>query len=365
MPFKHTATPSSNRLYRNNGNKTFTDVGAAAGVDDDGGGTAAVWGDCDNDGDLDLYVTNNTPFASIQRPNRLYRNNGNGSFTEIGAAAGVDDNQVSAGAAWGDYDNDGDLDLYVARTNGKANLLYQNQGNCMFTEVGATAKVDDTGEALGVAWGDYDNDGDLDLNVGIHRGPNRLYRNDGNGMFTEVASNPGINVNDSGGGRGVAWGDYDKDGDLDFYVANDHPSDGIINRLFQNTQNDDNYLFVRPLDGQGRFNRHGATVRVFEAGTTDLVGMRSIDGGSGYFSQNAYDAHFGLEETGLYDIEVTFPGGFVVDKGIVPGLGNFSPLTGHFVQVNQIPEPATFILFLVGIGGTALYGVRRRRKPAA
>ncbi len=306
------APEGMNRLYRNNGDGSFIDVGQSAGVADTGDGNGVAFGDYDNDGDLDIYLANNRG-----GPNRLYRNNGDGSFIDVGQSAGVADTGWGQGIAFGDYDNDGDLDIYLANTSGGPNRLYRNNRDGTFTDVAAMVGVADTGNGNGVAFGDYDNDGDLDIylvNAGLQ--PNRLYRNNGDGSFTDVGQSVG--VADTGGGNGVAFGDYDNDGDLDIYVVNGGYFQLSNNRLYQNNQNDPNFLFVRPLDAQGRFNRHGAVVRVFEAGTGALVGMRTIDSGSSMASQNAYDAHFGLPSTGTYDIEVTFPGGIVQTLTDVP-----------------------------------------------
>ena len=196
----YVANNGASRLYRNNDDGTFTEVGNAAGVDDAGNGQGVAWGDYDNDGDLDLYLTNATS------ENRLYQNNGNGTFTEVGTSAGVNSTANSRGAAWGDYDNDGDLDLYLANA-GSGNLLYRNNSDGTFTDIGGSAGVDDTGNSWGVTWGDYDNDGDLDLyvaNAGSGE-PNRLYQNNGDDTFSEIGATAG--VDDNGVGIGVTWGD--------------------------------------------------------------------------------------------------------------------------------------------------------------
>jgi hypothetical protein len=211
---------SANLLYRNNANGTFTEAGASAGVNDSGNGWRVVWGDYDNDGDLDLYLTN----TGI---NRLYRNNGDGTFAEIGASAGVDDTGEGQGAAWADYDRDGDLDLYLAQAGG-VDKFYQNNGNGSYADVRGTAGITDSGNGHGVAWGDYDNDGNLDLYVGNPGSPSLLHRNNGNGTFTEVGASAGVNSSQSA--QSVAWADYDNDGDLDLYVAND----GSANLMYRN-----------------------------------------------------------------------------------------------------------------------------------
>ena len=211
---------SANRLYQNNGDGTFSETAAGAGVDDAGSGLAVAWADYDNDDDLDLFLSN------AAGANRLYQNSGAGTFAEVAAAAGVDDAEGSSGAAWADYDTDGDLDLYLPIW-GAANKLYQASGTGTFTDVAAAAGVNYAGNGRGVAWGDYDNDEDLDLYL-ANSGANLLYRNNGDGTFTEVGASAG--VDDAGDGQGAAWGDYDNDEDLDLYVT----SGGGQSRLYEN-----------------------------------------------------------------------------------------------------------------------------------
>ena len=203
---------SANRFYLNNGDGTFTEQGAATGTNDAGLGTGVAWGDYDNDGDLDLYLANQNT------PNRLYRNEGDGTFTDVGPASGTDDAGSGRSVSWSDFDDDGDLDLYLVNYSGVANRLFQNEGDGTFTDVGATSGTDDLGSSVSATWGDYDNDGDPDLYLSNHLSANRLYRNDGGGMFTDVAAASG--TADLERGRGTAWGDYDNDGDLDLYVVN-------------------------------------------------------------------------------------------------------------------------------------------------
>jgi hypothetical protein len=213
-----TGAGQANRLYENTGNSFYTEIGAAAGVADLANGRAVVWADYDNDGDADMFVSN---YAG---PDRLYRNNGSGTFTDVAVAAGLAYVGKCHSAAWADYDNDGHLDLFVCNYGTEIlpnpNLLYQNNGDGTFDEVAGTAGVADPSmPALACAWIDYDNDNDVDLYIAYDKlKGNILYRNDGDGTFTDVsaASNTGIQFN----AMGVAVADYDQNGHLDMYITN-------------------------------------------------------------------------------------------------------------------------------------------------
>ncbi|MGE4067155.1 MAG: penicillin acylase family protein [Vicinamibacterales bacterium] len=200
------------RLYRNDGGH-FTDVAREAGIDLHGTTRQPVWLDYDEDGDLDLFV------AFRDRPNVLLRND-HGHFTDVAPEVGLADGRKAVSAVWFDMDQDGDLDLFVANQEGEANGLFRNDAG-RFTDVADEAGVSARGRAaedggVGPAVADYDLDGDLDLFVANY-GANALYRNDGHGRFTDVAEASGI----SGHAHDVtaAWGDYDNDGDPDLYVA--------------------------------------------------------------------------------------------------------------------------------------------------
>ena len=256
LPGFKTTTPPTNFLYQNNGNGKFTDVTAAAGVGDTGYGMGCVTADYDNDGDTDLYVTN---FGG----NLLYRNNGNGTFTDVTAHAGVGGgDKWSSSCTFVDYDNDGNLDLYVVNyldyditkdrdwydsrgrriySNpqvyaGISDLLYRNNGDGTFTDVTRQAGVhNDDGKGLGVTCGDYDNDGHIDIYVANDTTPNFLYRNVGDGRFVDIGPFAGAAYNEHGvaeGGMGVDFGDYNNDSSLDIFVTN---FSNETNTLYHNT----------------------------------------------------------------------------------------------------------------------------------
>jgi len=216
-----------NQLYHNNGNGTFTKITSANPiVTDIAPSTSAVWGDYDNDGDLDLYVSNNIGYKNF-----LYRNEGNGNFISILNDPIVNYTGYSHGAAWADYDNDGFLDMFVADYfPTRFNKLYHNNSDGTFTEITNSPLVTDASYSVSSTWGDYDNDGDQDLFVSNTTDENNfLYRNEGSGQFTKITT--GDIVNDGGKSVGASWGDYDNDMDLDLFVSN---SGGQNNFLYKN-----------------------------------------------------------------------------------------------------------------------------------
>jgi VCBS repeat protein len=213
------------------------------------GGQPNAWADIDNDGDLDLFVG-----FGAGKPNRLYRND-RGTFVEIAAAAGIADLTDTRAAAWGDFDGDGNVDLYVGftRRSETHNKLYRNDGRSHFSDVGAAMGVDAVGETRQVAWVDVDNDGDLDLFVAMRDAPNVLFRNDG-GRFISVGRDLGLD--DPRRTVGAVWFDADEDGDLDVFVANQN---GDTNGFFRN----DGTRFVdvareRGMDAPGRPETSGS-----------------------------------------------------------------------------------------------------------
>jgi hypothetical protein len=235
-------------LYHNNGDGTFTDVTDKAGVGYPCFAMGAVVGDYNNDGWPDLLVT---CLGGVV----LYRNNGDGTFTDVTKQAGLSDTQYATGAAFGDYDNDGWVDLFVSHyvdfhledlpkfgssktcqyhglavqcgprgLKGAGDLLFHNNGDGTFTDVSKAAGVDDPHGyyGLGTVWSDFNDDGRLDLFVANDSTPNFLYRNDGKGHFTEVGFLAGTAVSQDGSeqaGMGVALGDYLHTGRLSIFVT--------------------------------------------------------------------------------------------------------------------------------------------------
>jgi hypothetical protein len=215
----------SNKLFRNHGVLGFADSTTSLVACPEGGDMGVVWIDYDDDSHLDLYRTN------AVRANCLLRNLG-GVFTPVAAGDAADPGQAQS-SAWADYDLDGDLDAFVTFWN-QPNKLFRNDGGGVFVD--ATPPVlADTGKGTGAAWADFDRDGDSDLYAGIRLG-GRLYRNEGGGSFTDVTT-PAL---DKVGVTGVTWGDYDNDGDLDLYLCRDL----VSNYLLRNDSTPDTVVFT-------------------------------------------------------------------------------------------------------------------------
>jgi hypothetical protein len=204
------ANEGQDTLYLNNMNGTFSKADpAGAGITETAAGWGVALGDYNGDGKQDIFVANNGQSA-------LYRNNGGGMFTNVATTAGIVTAMAQSRAAgWADYDKDGDADLFIANVG--ADLLYKNNGDGTFTDVTMAAGVADMAAGTAAAWADYDKDGDADLFV-ANAGQDFLYRNNGNGTFNQVATYSGMT--DAAAGQGAAWLDANGDGNLDLYVTN-------------------------------------------------------------------------------------------------------------------------------------------------
>jgi hypothetical protein len=350
------------RLYRNEGSR-FVDVTAEAGLLVEGGAVRQLaWVDFDGDGDLDLFV------AFRDRPNALYRNDGRGRFVDVARELGLADPRRTVGGVWFDYDQDGDLDLYIGNMDGDANGLYRNDGG-RFTDVA---------EAAGVVWGgrkpadpangtvtpcigDVDNDGRLDILTANYGTPG-LFLNKGNGRFEDVSIQWGMAIdgrydtcvfsdfdNDgrldvylngtvTGGVRypgyllrnrgsrfedvtpeqiktipadhGAQWVDVDRDGAVDLALTGmGKTAIPLILRNMLPAETARRSMSVRVVNDRGLALQAGAEVRLYASGTRRLIGTRLVDSGSGYNSQNDIPVHFGLPSAEPVDIEIVWPMG--------------------------------------------------------
>jgi hypothetical protein len=223
-------TGAMNALYKNNGGGNFTKISTGDIANYSGYCHGASWVDYNNDGYLDLFVTD----YMQTRFNLLYKNNGDETFTSVTNSALTQEAKRSIGATWADYDNDGDMDVFIPATNGESNSLYSNDGADVFTKMTAIGIASDNANSVGCSWGDYDNDNDLDLFVtNTSDQDNFFYVNNGNGTFTQNTSI--IIANDGGHSSSSNWVDFDNDGDVDLYVCND--------------QSDKNTMYINNGDG--------------------------------------------------------------------------------------------------------------------
>ncbi|MBK8903996.1 MAG: VCBS repeat-containing protein [Anaerolineaceae bacterium] len=288
----------SDRLYHNNGDGTFTDVTLLLHGKTYGAGFVASFTDYDNDGDQDIYLVNDEFLFPIG--NKLWRNDGPGCnghcFTEIAAEAGADTRVMGMGLATADYDNDSDFDFYFS--NAGPMTLLQNQGDGTFSDVAELAGVD---VPNGIAWAaaalDYDNDCWQDLYLAVmttadHSGlaANPLFRNNGDGTFSRIASGSG--AADVGPTMGIATADYDNDGWVDLLIGN--KSDGYSLLRNQSGALTDNHWLSLALEGSGPVNRDAVGTRVTLRTADGLTQMREVQNGSSLGAGNELTLHFGL-----------------------------------------------------------------------
>lgn len=351
----------NNLLYKNNGDGTFAQVTTGAPVTDGGHSETAGWGDFDNDGALDLYVTNS---GGIPK-NFLYKNNGDGTFAKITTGAPATDALISRCVNWTDYDADGDADLFVTNENNQPENLYRNNGDGTFTKITTGALVNNGGKTMSASWGDYDNDGDQDVFLANDQGVDALFRSDGNGDFTKITTGPVattggntfgsqwadvdhdgdldlfatnafwggpwtnflyLNNNDGtftrdtaeivgqdeGWSYGCAFGDFDRDGDLDLAVANCLNANQT-DYLYENhaAETTRRWLVVECVGTESNRSAIGAKVRLLATiGGQPVAQMREISAQSGYCGQNQLSPHFGLGDAANIEmLTVEWPSG--------------------------------------------------------
>ena len=249
------------RLFINQRDGTFIERTAQAGLNGITGGLNIKQADYDNDGDLDVIVLRGAWLGPMgDHPNSLLRNNGDGTFTDVTFSAGLGEKHYpTQTAGWSDYDNDGDLDLYIGNEHNVARAapcqLFQNNGDGTFTDVARSAGVMNNRIAKGVTWGDFNNDRHPDLYVSNLHGPNRLYQNNGDGTFTDVA--PKLKVDQPSMSFPVWFWDYNNDGALDLYVSSylldSVRATALVSKSYQGSIEDQYLDRLYKGDGQGHF----------------------------------------------------------------------------------------------------------------
>jgi hypothetical protein len=315
LPFGH------HSLYRNNGNGTFSDVSEAAEIASakSNYGLTAIAADFDDDGWPDIYV------ACDSSPSLLFLNNHDGTFREDGALRGVaysDDGQEQAGmgVAVSDYDGGGHLDILKTNFASDLPVLYRNQGKAIFEDVTRESglAVDNRFVCWGTGFEDFDNDGWQDIAIATghvypdferrfpdspYKSPLLLYRNLGKGHFEELFDEAGKAIQTPHSSRGIAFGDFDNDGDIDMLVVNlgETPS------LFRNDVSGQNHWMKIRLEGTvSNRSAIGARIEVLSAGQRQ---MKELQSQSSFLSCNDFRLHFGLGNATVADIHVRWPSG--------------------------------------------------------
>ncbi len=312
-----------NVLFQNTGNGSFlrmtnwTPTGTLFSQ-------GAAWADYDNDGLSDLVVAN-----YLGNKNLLYHNQGSGRFTSVTNSPVLSTPAESSVPIWGDYDNDGYMDLFIGTPRTSSSGLFHNNRDGTFTLATNSPVTSDLGSSQGAAWGDYDNDGYLDLLVA----GSRLYHNNGNASFTRITS--GSLANEGASRRTCAWTDYDRDGFLDAWVAR---TSGNPNGLYRNNGNSNAWLVVQC---EGRLSNRaaiGAKVRIrAEIGGQSYWQMREI-------SSSELTAHFGLgDAASIQVVRIEWPSGIVqelTDVETTKFLTVVEPVVGITPTTLELPAGA-------------------------
>jgi hypothetical protein len=319
-------------LFHNNGDGAFSRVPSGPEVSTPVDNHSVSWADYDGDGFMDLLVNGDNR-------NLLYHNNRDGTFTQVLTNAVATDfwSYNPWGSSWGDYDNDGLPDLFVAGMQ-MGNRLYHNNGNGVFTNVtsGFMLLPPAGGGSLSCAWGDYDNDGYLDLLVCSYNATNRLFHNNGDGTFTQVLGDaPVTEGNPSISCHCCGWADYDNDGCLDLFVTRGSDSGApVSNLLYHNNGNTNAWLEVKLAGQASNRSAIGAKVRVHATirGKT-FWQMREVGSSCGRWVQPLV-AHFGLGDAANVDtLRIEWP------SGIVQTLSNIAPRQILTIVEHQVPPP--------------------------
>lgn len=331
----------SNVLYHNNGDGTFTDVTKAAGLENpELKSLGVVAADLDDDGWPDIYV------ASDSTINALYRNLGNGTFEDASLQSGAgysQDGRAQSGMGTdaGDFDGDGRLDLFVTNFQDDYNALYHNMGKLTFIDVTYPAKIAQTGFnhlGWGAGFQDFDNDGNLDIFVAnghvypqvdeahlpqeTYAQRNQLLRNLGNGEFADVTASAGVGMQVVKSSRGVAFSDFDNDGWMDIVVIN---MDDTLTLLHNVTRNANHWLTVRTVGRRSNRDGIGARLRLLDGRRAQV---REVKTCGSFASASDPRVHFGLGSTQTIErLEVRWPSGIRQTFTHVP--------TDHFVVIDE------------------------------
>ncbi|SRX74514.1 FG-GAP-like repeat-containing protein [Aequorivita antarctica] len=324
-----------NLYFENQGDGSFEAVSGLSITSETLASRSINWIDYDGDGDSDLFVANEN-----NANNSLFRNDGPDNFTQITNLPITQNGKNSAGSSWADVDNDGDFDLFVANWDGQNNQLFIND-NGTFVEQTSSAIAAETGSSFGSAFADVDNDGDLDLLVCnsyfTGQETNSLFINDGTGTFSKDTSSS--LANHQGNTFGCAFGDYNNDGWLDVILANTL-NENQSNSLFKNTGSGNNWIKIRCVGDPSNGSAVGAKVRVRATiNGNEIWQTRQIEAASGYCSQNSYTNHFGLgDASNVAEIEIQWPSGAVETFTDIQGNDSYLVFEGEGIQLSTTSQ---------------------------
>ena len=298
-----TAAAKRNQLFHNDGGNNFTKIATGDVVTNAFTSRSVNWTDIDDDGMLDIFVTNE---GTTNTNENLYRNDGAGIFTRITTGDLLNNGGKTMSSSWADYDNDGDLDVYLANDQSN-NALFRNDGNLVFTKMAADPVSNTNSHSFSSAWSDIDNDGDVDLFVTntYNTTPdllnNFLFTNNGDGTFTKVLT--GAPATDQSWSYGCAFGDYDNDGFEDLAVATVAFNNVDTNDfLYHNDGNSNHWITIKLVGTSTNKSAIGSRIRVKATiNGVSVWQMREISAQTSYNGQNDLRAHFGLGDAAIIE----------------------------------------------------------------
>ena len=315
-------------LYKNNGDGTFEEVSNKVGIDGKLISHSALWFDSNNDGYQDLFLVN-------RGMNTMYLNRGDGTFMNVTETSGLGGREIwnTTSACSGDFNGDGYFDIYITNLGrSRTNALYRNNGDGTFTNITLETNTKDVGDGRTCAWVDFDADGKVDLFSTNHLSPNKLYRNMGGDVFVDVAASVGIDKPIDV--FAATWGDYNRDGFMDVFLMG-HIGTGLM----RNGGNSNNSITLSLVGDGAASNRSaiGARVEITSGGEKQV---REVSGGRGCCEQDMLPVYFGLGQNDSLDVKIKWPSGKTCSFKDL-SVQDLSEYTIHELNCDIIPSNKT------------------------